>query len=314
MNTQPLGTSSLITTRLAYGTMRVSGTWDPAAFTPDHEASGRRALLAAYEAGYILFDHADIYGRGLCESIHGRVMRDVPEMRSRILIATKCGIRFAGDPTGDAPHRYDFSAKHILWSCEQSLKRLQTDAIDLYQLHRPDVLMNPPEIAQAFAQLKRQGKVREFGVSNFRPSFLSALQKHCPMPLIVNQIEIHLARLDPFDDGTLDQCLEQSITPLAWSPLGGGFLGAGGKVDKKHPRRDELLALQTTLDEVATKYDVSRTVIALAWLLKHPSRIIPIIGSTNPDHLRDATKADKIELSRQDWYRVLLAARGKALP
>ncbi len=123
-------------------------------------------------------------------------------MRERILIATKCGIRFGGDPTPESPHRYDFSAEHILWSADNSLKNLGVETIDLYQLHRPDLLMNPPEIAVAFEKLKKAGKVREFGVSNFMPSFVSALQAHLPatIPLLVNQVEIHLGRLDPFTD------------------------------------------------------------------------------------------------------------------
>jgi len=314
MKTQSVGKSGLLSTRLAYGCMRISGTWDPEAFTPAMEAEGKKALLAAYEAGYTLFDHADIYGRGLCESIHGKLLAEMPEMRRRIIIATKCGIIFPGDPHPASPHRYDFSAKHILWSAEQSLKRLQIETIDLYQLHRPDLLMNPPEIAEAFDTLRTQGKAREFGVSNFQASFVSALQSALPFPLLVNQVEIHLGRLDTLVDGTLDQCIEKQITPLAWSPLGGGWLGAGGKVSEKDPLREQHEKLQAMMDQIAARHGVSRTVIALAWLLKHPSGIIPIVGSANPVNIRDAVKADALDLPREDWYRLLLAARGKPLP
>jgi len=175
-------------------------------------------------------------------------------------------------------------------------------------------LMDPPAVAAAFEKLKSQGKVREFGVSNFSPSFVTALQKACPMPLIVNQVEIHLGRLACFYDGTLDQCLAENMTPLAWSPLAGGYLGTGGKVDRKNPRRRGLWALIELMDKTAAAYGVSRTVIALAWLLKHPSRIIPIVGSTNPAHIADAVKADSVDLSREDWYRLLVAARMEKLP
>src|SRR5207247_1814000 len=149
--------------------------------------------------------------------------------RGRSLIRTQCGMRFAGERQPQSPHRYDFSASHIISSCERSLTRLGVETIDLYQLHRPDYLADPEEVASAFMQLKHSGKVRHFGVSNFRPTLVTALQVACPMPLIVHQIEISLARLDAFTDGTLDQCLIERVTPMAWSPLAGGLIGDGAK-------------------------------------------------------------------------------------
>lgn len=288
--------------------MRISGTWDYSKITAEHIAKGEKAVIAAYEAGYTLFDHADIYGATACEEIFGGVLKKVSGMRDEVVIATKCGIRF------DPPHRYDFSAEHILRSCDLSLKRLGVETIDIYQLHRPDLLMDPQEVAEAFAQLHAAGKVRCFGVSNFLPSFVTTLQSGCPYPLVVNQVEIHLGRLDCFYDGTLDQCISQHITPLSWSPLGGGFLGTGGTVREDNPRREGLEKLLTLVDEIAEQHGVNRTVISLAWLLKHPSGIIPIVGSANPEHIRAATKADEIELSREDWYRILVAARMESLP
>jgi predicted oxidoreductase len=314
MKTQRIGASDLISTRLSYGCMRVAGTWNPNEISPAMREAGKAAIIAAYEAGYTLFDHADIYCRGACEEIHGEVLREVSGMRDAILIATKCGIRFPGEPNPDSPHRYDFSKAHILESCEKSLKRLGVETIDIYQLHRPDLLMNPPEIAEAFNELKAAGKVRWFGVSNFLPSFVSALQAHLSFPLVVNQVEIHLGRLDPFYDGTLDQAIEVGLTPLSWSPLAGGVLGAGSVVKPDHPRFELLTGLVAKLDEIAAKYGVSRTVMALSWLLKHPSGIIPIVGSAKPENIRDAAKADDVELDREDWYRILVAARGAGLP
>lgn len=314
MKQQKIGKSDLRSSRLSYGCMRVAGTWNPAEIDQEKRDKGKQAILAAYEAGYTLFDHADIYCRGACEEIHGEVMREVPSMRKDILIATKCGIRFLGDPNPDSPHRYDFSASHIEESCHKSLQRLGVDQIDIYQLHRPDLLMDPSEIASAFTKLKAQGVVRYFGVSNFSPSFVAALQSQLDFPLVVNQVEIHLGRLDCFYDGTLDQCLERQITPLSWSPLGGGWLGAGGTVAADHPEAEKRIPLLDTLDAIAVGYGVSRTVMALAWLMKHPSKIIPIVGSTNPDNIRDASKADEIDVDREDWYRILVAARGKPLP
>jgi predicted oxidoreductase len=314
MKTQRLGKSELVSARLSYGNMRTVGTWDPKEVTPERLDKAIAIHIAAYEAGYTLFDTADIYCRGMCETALGGALKRVKGMRDRILVATKCGIRFGGDPEPDSPHRYDFSVEHIIWSAEQSLLRLGIETIDLYQLHRPDLLMNPPEIAGAFDKLKRAGKVREFGVSNFSPSFVSALQAHVPFPLIVNQVEIHINRLDPFVDGTLDQCIERNITPLSWSPLAGGWLGAGRTLAPDAPDRQRRQKVLDTLDVVAAAHGVSRTVVALAWLLKHPSNIIPIVGSASPENIVEATKADDVDLTRDEWYQILLASRGKALP
>jgi predicted oxidoreductase len=313
MQTQPIGTGQLTTTRLAFGNMRTVGTWEPKDVTPDRMAAGVAAHVAAYEAGYTLFDTADIYCRGVCETCLGETLKQVPGMRDAIVIATKCGIRFPEDPPG-TPHRFDFSAEHILRSCEASLTRLGVETIDLYQLHRPDLLMNPPEIAEAFDKLHAAGKVRYFGVSNFSPSFVSALQQHLPQPLLVNQVEIGLHRLACFYDGTLDQCIERTITPLAWSPIGGGFLGDGGTVPDKHPRRETMQKLVGLLDEIAPRYNATRTQLALAWLLKHPGKIVPIVGSSKPANIKAAIAADGIDVSREDWYRILVAARGEKLP
>ena len=288
--------------------MRYLGTWNPADITADRALMARTALLAAYEAGYTLFDHADIYCRGECETHHGLLLKDSPELRRQTIIATKCGIR---PQTEDAPGRYDFSKGWIVKSCEESLKRLGVDQIDLYQLHRPDVLMNPEEVADAFDVLHERGMVRWFGVSNFLPFHVSLLKRFLPFPIVVNQVEVSLTRLDCFSDGTLDQCLAEGITPLSWSPLGGGVLGTGGK-----PREGKPLdwPIQGALDKVAVERGVSRTVVALAWLLKHPAKIVPIVGSANPAHIRDAVAADSLDLTREEWYALYIAGRGERMP
>ena len=313
MKTQLIGRSSLVSTRLAYGCWRLAGTWDPKQVTPERQAAGRRAVIAAYEAGYTLFDNADIYCAGVCESIFGQAMREVSGMRQRVVVATKCGIRFAGDPAPDAPGRYDFSPDYIVRSCEGSLKRMNVETIDLYQLHRPDMLMDPPAVAEAFDQLRAAGKVREFGVSNFSPSQLAALQHACPMPLVVNQVEIHLGRLDAFNDGTLDQCLTQKITPMAWSPLGGGTLFEKPHADPGTPKRT-VAGLPQAIETVARDIGQSAGVVALAWLLKHPARIMPIVGSVDHGRIAEFTGADGVELTREQWYRLLIAARGAPMP
>jgi predicted oxidoreductase len=314
MKTESLGNSDLLSTRLIYGNMRTAATWNPAEATAEKRAKGVESHIAAYEAGYNHFDTADIYCRGVCEQILGQTLKQVHGMRERIIITTKCGIRFGGDPDPSSPHRYDFSAEHILWSADNSLKNLGIERIDLYLLHRPDLLMNPPEIAAAFAKLHAAGKVRHFGVSNFSPTFVSALASIVPFPILCNQVEIHLGRLDCFTDGTLDQCIERNISPTAWSPLGGGWLGSGKELDAKDAKFAERKKVIDALDQTGAELGVSRTVVSLAWLMKHPSKIMPIIGSNNPANIRDAAKADTIDLTRDQWYRILLAARGKPLP
>jgi predicted oxidoreductase len=309
-----LGGDTLKTSRLAYGCWRIAGTWESAEVNPEREANGRRAITAAYESGYTMFDHADIYCGGEAERIFGQVLKSVPGMRERILISSKCGIRKPGEPDPDSPYRYDFSAGHIIWSCEQSLRRLGVETIDLYQLHRPDYLSDPEEIAQAFSRLKVAGKVREFGVSNFRPFQLMALQKTCPMRLVVNQVEISLSKLDCFHDGTLDQCLSERITPMAWSPLAGGRLGANDPIDLRDPDHARRMRIRDTLESIARDRESSRPTVALAWLLRHPSRIVPIVGSTDPKKIRELTSAVDLELTREEWYRLLEAALGSRLP
>jgi predicted oxidoreductase len=314
MQTIALGVSSLKSSRLAYGCWRVAGTWNPSEVTPESRAAGRRAIIAAYEAGYSLFDNADIYCGGEAERIFGEALKEVTGMRERVIVLTKGGIRPAGTPRPESPQRYDFSSEHLTWACEQSLRRLQVETIDIYMLHRPDYLADPEEIAKAFAHLKAAGKVRHFGISNFRTSLVTALQVACPMPLIAHQVEISLANLGAFTDGTLDQCLIENITPQAWSPLAAGLVGEGATRLLPSQRAYNPETFQPAIDAVAKAHGTSRAAVALAWLLKHPAGIQPIVGSVRPERIREAAKADALELSREDWYRLLLAARGEPLP
>ncbi len=313
MQKTPLGESKLSSSRLAYGCWRLA----PASDVRTNLETARTAVLAAVEAGFTLFDHADVYCHTRAESAFGEVLRENPKLRKKLLVATKCGIRQAEEPPG-APHRYDFSAEHIIRSCENSLRRLHCEEIDLFQLHRPDWLMDADEVAIAFTSLHKSGKVREFGVSNFSPAQVGMIQrtllKKLEQPLVSNQVEISLAKLDAFTDATLDQCQTLNLTPLAWSPLAGGLLGDGGKASSPGEKAGRLAGVIAALDAMAAERNVTRAALALAWLLKHPAKIIPIIGSTNPDRIRAAAAADKIELSREDWYRLLHAARGEPLP
>ena len=309
-----IGDSDLRASRLAYGCWRIIAGGKAVEVTPDRENAARKAIMAAVDAGYTMFDHADIYSDGLGEWVFGRVLRDNKALRDKILIASKCGIRKAYDPVATAPYRYDFSADHIIQSCENSLKRLQTDRIDLYQLHRPDFLAQPEEVARAFSRLKEQGKVRYFGLSNASPSFFTLIQKSCAFKLQVNQVEVSLMKLDYFRNGTWEQCILEHITPLAWSPLAAGRLCFTGAIDLNEPGHAKRIQLREAIDAVARDRDVSRAVVAIAWLLRHPSGIMPIIGSSDPANIKDVAKAADLKLSREEWYNLLEGALGERLP
>jgi predicted oxidoreductase len=287
---------------------------EPEHVTPERREAGHAALIAAFEAGYNFFDHADIYCQGVAESLFGEVLAEVPEMKHRVVIATKCGIRRAGDPDPAAPYRYDFSTGHIVQSCEGSLRRLGVERIDLFMLHRPDFLCQPEQVAAAFSDLKQAGKVREFGVSNFTPSQMALLQAACPMRLVVNQIQISLLHLEPILDGTLERCQAEGVVPMAWSPLASGTLGGRIGVAMNDPHHSRKAKLDDVLGVLSRERGVSRSALVLAWLRRHPSGILPIVGSTNAERIREAAAAVDLELSREEWYRLLEAAYGQRLP
>lgn len=289
--------------------MRIAGTWNPAEIDEGKRKAAFAALDAAYEAGYRLFDHADIYARGACESLFGEWLRANPSLRAQVTIATKCGIRFAGSPEPDSPGRYDFSYRHIVDSTLACRERLGIHQIDLLQLHRPDYLMDPMAIGEAFAKLHGEGVVREFGVSNFTTSQMGLLRA-AGFGLVVNQIEFSLWHDSPLDDGVLDVCHALDMTPLAWSPLAGGFLGRPSQDEPDPDRRRTVEAVES----VAKRHDATPSQIALAWILCHPSNVVPIVGSTRPESIREAVASQQIDLDREDWYRLLVARRGKPMP
>lgn len=309
MKTIPIGQSPLRSSRLAYGCWRIA----TAADQPANDATALAAVTTALDAGYTLFDHADIYCDGEAERAFGRILRANPSLRARMTIATKGGIRFKDRPAG-APVRYDFSRDHLVAQAERSLKQLNVDVIDLLYLHRPDYLMGAAEVAEAFTELRRAGKVREFAVSNFSVSQVSLLQSALSFPLVANQVEVSLLQLGAMHDGTLDQCQEKKLTPFAWSPLGAGLLGAGGKDLLPGQRHYDPSKVIPVADCIAKARGVSREVVALAWLLKHPSRMVPIIGSTQPARIRELAAAAELELTREEWYHLVTAARRDPLP
>lgn len=302
MKTIVLGNSQLESSRLVYGCMRISGDNSPA----DRE-KGKQAIRAAIEAGYTHFDHADVYGGGASETLFSEVLSEMPDVREKLLITGKCGIRVPGDPNEGDPKRYDFSRQYLIDSVDGILQRLGVDYLDLLLLHRPDFLFSAQEVAGTFEILEEAGKVRHFGVSNFRPSQLSLLQSYCEVPLLANQVEVNIDNMDAFSDGTLDQCQEFNISPMAWCPLGGVVYPAWGK----HLSEEQLKRVQAELLKQAEKYGAEHWVVILAWLLKHPAGILPIVGSTQPARIRAAKQSLELDYSAVDWYRLLEARNGQ---
>jgi len=292
------------TNRLVYGCWRLA----------EEHVEAKSLIAKAIDSGFRIFDHADIYGNFHAEVLFGDFIRENPAIRKDVFIATKCGVRKAGSPEPSSPYRFDSSRRYIIESCEASLKRLKVEQIDLYQIHRPDYLAHPEEVASAFEELERRGKVRSFGLSNFRPSMVALYQSACPMALVSNQVEISILQQSRMEDGTLDQCMEKGLLPLAWSPLAAGRLTGGVRRVLRHQEDYHSAPASDELETLSQKYGVEAPVIAISWLLKHPSGILPIVGTTHPGRLAKLTEANQFVLSRDDWYRLLVAGRNQPLP
>lgn len=289
---------------IAFGCWRFGGT---------DLATAQARIGTAVNAGMTLIDTADVYGLdngcpwGAAEELLGQVLASTPGLRERVVLATKGGIQLERGAGLGVP--YDTSARHIATACEDSLRRLRTDVIDLYQIHRPDLLAHPAETAAALAGLVTSGKVRFLGVSNHTAAQTRALSAHMPdgIALQTVQPEFSVGQLAPIDDGVLDQAMELGLTPLAWSPLG------GGRVVSDEPADERITAVRSMLDELAEHHGATRTQIALAFVLTHPAGVIPIIGTGNVDRIEESASAAVIALAKDDSYR-LIAAAGRPLP
>ena len=300
-----LGNSDMDASKIALGCMRMEK------LSVD-EAS--RLVNIALEEGITLFDHADIYGGGQSETIFGKILEQNQGIRDRIRLQTKCGI---------CPGYYDLSKEHIIDSVEQSLLRLRTDYVDLLLLHRPDALMEPDEIAEAFYLLQKSGKVKQFGVSNFNATQISLLQSACSQSILVNQMQLSIAHAGMIsqgletntisdgsivrDMGVLDYCREHHITIQTWSPLQYGMF-RGSFIDN-----EKFAKLNEVLGRIANQWQVTKSAVAIAWLLYHPAQFQVIIGTMNVDHLKESCQADHVALTKQEWYEIYLAA-GYTLP
>ncbi len=260
------------------------------------------------ELGITTFDHADIYGNYECEKVFGHILKHKPGLRTSMEIVTKCGIQLKSDKFPDRKIKiYNTSKSHIIESVNNSLKNLATDYIDLLLIHRPDPVISLDEVSEAFYQLEKEGKVIHFGVSNFNPLQFDALYASFDKKLVANQVEISPYQLEHFDNGNLDYCMKEDIMPMSWSPLAGGKLIQ--PIDEKSRR------IHLKLHEISNELGISDiSQLILAWLLTHPSGIVPIIGTGKLEHLKSAVGSTEIKLSREDWFRIYIAATGKELP
>lgn len=276
-----------------------------------------KLIHTALDEGINFFDHADIYGQGRCEELFAEAIQMSPSIREKMILQSKCGIK-------GQENYFDFSKEHILDSVDGILKRLNTDYLDLLLLHRPDPLMEPAEVAEAFDKLHSSGKVKHFGVSNHNPAQIELLQKYTPHKLVVNQIQFSIAHTPMIDAGialnmNIDQAINRDssileysrlndITLQAWSPFQNGFFAGPFLGDL-----EKFLELNNVIDEIAANYDVTNTAIATAWISRHPANIQVVLGTTNPQRLKDACTSTDITLTRKEWYDIYKAA-GNIVP
>lgn len=319
-----MGPGGLTGSRLILGCMGLGGGWNDNPVGDGETAQARSLLETALELGINTIDHADIYTFGKAEETFGRVLAERPGLRDQLVLQSKCGIRIGGRDGVGTSH-YDLSAGWIRSSVEGILRRLRTDRLDLLLLHRPDPLMEPEEISTVLHELKSAGKVLHFGVSNMNVAALRLLQPAVPGGIQVNQLEASLLHRDfveagvtfnhgsrpqaPwFDEGTLEECRLNGIRLQAWSPLAGGVLTA----DFSNGQMPQ--AAHDVIRDLSQQWQVSREAVALAWLLRHPAGFQPVLGTTKPDRLRACAQALKLNFDRENWNRLLTAARGQTLP
>lgn len=294
-------TRNLPLSRIIHGHWRLS----------DWQLSSQELLLLTeqcIELGISSFDHADIYGNYSCESLFGEALSLKPSLRQDIQIISKCGIKLKSHKFPERRVKiYDYHYDYIMMSAENSLRNLGTDHLDLLLLHRPSPFFEPEEAARAFSDLQTSGKVKNFGVSNFNVIQFEMLQDYCDMELVTNQVEISPYCLEHFENGNLDFFVKEKIQPMAWSPL------AGGKIF--NPTDDRSEKVREVLIKIAAELDYeSIETIAYAWLLKHPAKALPIVGSGKINRIKRAVDALKVPLSLEQWFQIYMAALGKELP
>ena len=254
------------------------------------------------DEGLSTFDHADIYGDYTTEGRFGEAFSKSRIKRESVQLITKCGIQYVGETRDNQVKHYNYSKDYIIWSAEESLKNLKTDYIDLFLLHRPSPLMHPDEILEAIQKLKLDGKILNFGLSNFTPSQVELIDSKVDVQ--ANQVEFSLTQHSAMHNGSLDQMIVKGIKPMAWSPLGSYFRDTNAQT----------LRIKKILQKLSEKYEVSEDTILLAWIFRHPSKVAPVIGTTNKDRMRNAKLASQLTLELEDWFSLLVASQGHKVP
>jgi predicted oxidoreductase len=325
MKTMPLARREISNSRIIYGCMGLGGGWNKDSITAEHHKVAEQCIDAALESGITMFDHADIYAFGKAESVFGQVLHQRPGLREQIILQSKCGIRFPDQLGGQ---RFDFSRDYILKAVDGILGRLGIEYLDILLLHRPDVLMEPEEISEAFSKLRNEGKVRHFGVYNMNVGQIKFIQQALEMPLVVNQLELSLSHLHwveegihvnqdaglqvHFGEGLLEHCQMENIQIQAWSPLSRGLFTnplTGSEPD--YVRETALL-----IEQIATENQTTKEAVVLAWTMRHPAKIQPVIGTANPVRIRACADAiaQAERMTREQWYQLFVASRGVPLP
>ncbi|MEN9488228.1 MAG: Oxidoreductase YdhF [Bacteroidota bacterium] len=258
-------------------------------------------LNCCLESNITTFDHADIYGSYTTEAVFGKAFSESQIKREKIQLISKCGIEHTEGRNNKIKH-YNYSKNYLIWSVENSLKNLQTDYLDLLLLHRPSPLMQADEIAEAIEKLKKEGKIKAFGVSNFSPMQTELINQKTKVEY--NQIQFSATHLEPMLDGSLDYMQLHNITPMSWNPLGSIF----------KENNEKTIRLHTLLDQLEIKYNVTKDVLLLSWIMKHPSGVLPVIGTTNSERIKNSTKAISTTLELEDWFAIWTESIGHKVP
>jgi predicted oxidoreductase len=325
LKTLPINDYGLQANQLIFGCMGLGGGWNRDAIHPEHITEAHEAVEVALASGINMFDHADIYAFGKAETVFGHVLKEKPSLRQNMIIQSKLGIRFPDEEKG-LPTRYDFSKSYILESVDGILARLGIEYLDTLLLHRPDALMDAREVGKAFHQLRASGKVRYFGVSNMSSGQIKLLQHYCSEKIIVNQLEMSLHKIgwlntgvhvnqtaaqdNVFPEGTLEFCQMENIQIQAWGSLAQG-LYSGRNIENESDSVKKTAAL---VQKLAEEKQTSLEAIVLAWLMKHPAAIQPIIGTINPARIKACAEAQNLTLSRDEWYTLYVSSRSVNLP
>lgn len=307
--------------RLIYGCMGLGGGWDQSPVSDADVKQAHEIIETALALNINVFDHADIYTFGKAETVFGKVLKQSPQLKEKMILQSKCAIRFE-DSMG--PKRYDFSADWITSSVEGILSRLHIEQLDILLLHRPDPLMELDEVATTLSRLQQDGKISHVGVSNMHGHQIGFLQSALSTPIVANQLEMSLGFRDWLEDGfttnsaanrnsgyapgTLEHCMMNKVQLQAWGSLAQGrYTGAGTQTK-------EDMATVALVEQLAKEYETAPEAIVLAWLMRHPANIQPVIGSTNVSRIRASEKANRVQLSREHWYMLLETARGQEMP